>query len=195
MKIQPQHSRRFPMLQTTGKESTIFDSDRIAFGWKKKSFKAEEGLPLSALLENVSFVAINVPEEDTEEVDNLISRIVGRDEEIVRLTTESEKDKNRLDEILTAKVRATRKSNKLMDYFREKWNVALIPIKIVLFGKNYKVTKSKGSEKMVPDMGKILDTIKDKYPDIAKEIDNLSKQKDMQKKSKTSSKWSNFSKI
>lgn len=185
------------MLQTSGKESGIFDVESaVGFNWSKKSFEATLDMPLKDLTQNVKFVSVNFTDDlIASEIDTLIEGVVSNDKEIDRLESENNKSKTRLDEIATQRVKATRKTNSLMDFLREKWSIAMLPFTMVVFGRKYKATKSKGSAGTPkPDYEKIVSAIISRHPKMSKEIEEL-KSTIMTDPKKTSSRWSNFSEI
>ena len=182
------------MLKTSGKQSNdIYDGDAVGFNWSKKSFVADPALPLDTLLAEVSYISVRLPEDRIEEIDAIIKKIVRNDSLVDKIENISKVEKAKLDEILAAKIKTIRKSNKLMDYLREKFNTASLPFKTVIFGERYKATKSRGSESTKPDYEKIVDVLRVKYPTMEKEIKRLEKK--FIKVSSTSSRWSNFSEI
>lgn len=185
------------MLQTSGKESGIFDAESaVGFNWTKKSFEAALDMPLKDLTENVKFVSVNFTDDSVaKEIDTLIEVVVKNDKEIDRLEKESDKSKTRLDEIVTQRVKATRKTNTLMDFLREKWSVAMLPFTTVVFGRKYKASKSRGSVgTSKPDYEKIVSALVARHPKMVKEVEDLKKTIVTVPKS-TSSRWSNFSEI
>ena len=184
------------MLQTSGQatsENEVFNADAVAFRWEKKSFVADTSLPLDDLLKEVGFVSIVVPENVASRVDELIKEIVDNDKKMTELDETNKKNKVELDEILSTKVKATRKSNKLMDYLRDKWNVSMLPFKTVLMGTKYKATKSRGSSSDKPDYEKIVTELKTRFPKLVKDIEKIETEK--RKVTNTASGWKNFSEI
>jgi hypothetical protein len=182
------------MLKTSGQESNdIYNGDAVCFNWKLKSFVADPDLPIDTLIDGVNYVSVNVSDDKSKEIDASIKLIVKNDDLITKITNISNIEKDKLDKILSERVKMTRKSNKLMDYLREKFDTVSLPFKTVIFGNKYKATKSRGSESIKPDYAKIVAALKVKFPKIVKDIELL--EKTITKTNSTASRWSNFSEI